>query len=176
MKATQRPRWCQRCRELRPWQKVRLLGARASYRACATCGGRTNPRMPGRKKRVPRPGSWRLLMKDCDDLARARAHARGACEKCGRTKADARMEWAHGMGRAYHAVRHLDENGRLLCYRCHTFFTNHWPEWQEFLIGKMGAERFAYIWEHRNDRCGAEALARTLAVLRAGEPCTEVST
>jgi len=115
-----------------------------------------------------------LLMKACDDIARARAHARGGCEKCGRTRADARLEWAHGMGRAYHAVRHLDENGRLLCYKCHTFFTNHWPEWEEQLTRWMGAERFAYVWEHRNDHCDRESLAWTLERLQTGEPHAEV--
>jgi hypothetical protein len=126
--------------------------------------------MPGTKKRVPKPGSWKVLMKQCDDIARARAHARGnECENCGVPRGKARLEWAHGFGRAYHAVRHVDDNGRLLCYKCHTWFTRrHYEEWREWLIARMGLARFEELRARRNDLCDIPALERTLAVLQAG--------
>lgn len=167
----QRPRWCPKCRESKPWQKIRLLGARASFKACLSCGSRVRPRKPGTKKRVPRPDSWKALMKACDDIARERAHSRGYCEHCHKAASVVKLEWAHGLDRIYHAVRHLDDNGRLLCCRCHTWFTHRWPEWEDWMIHRVGMERWVEIMRRRNDRCGVPELQATLAVLKSGEPC-----
>jgi len=110
----------------------------------------------------------------CDDLARERARGRGVCEieGCGATARARRMEWAHGFSRRYHAVRHLDANGRYLCYKHHTWYSDRGEEWREWLREKIGIEAFEEMRAHRNDRCDAQYLARVLAVLESGRPCT----
>ena len=128
------PRWCKRCNALKPWQKVRLLGARASFRACLDCGGRTLKATPGKRRHsnpTKRPikkladGLWALIV-------RHKCH--GRCIACGTT---ALIQAAHIVSRRYHSTRYRLDNGVPLCAGCHRAYTSDPLGWKQFIDWRL---------------------------------------
>lgn len=142
--AEQRPRWCPKCWALRGWRKVRLPGARASYRACEQCDTRTQRRIPraagGRKPRKTR--TIKLIVLDA--LAREICRARGRCEATGHdgVTCSRDLQWAHIVGRSYHKVRWDEDNCFLLCSAHHIFYTDRHLHWERFVVLKIGAAHY----------------------------------
>lgn len=175
----QRPRWCSKCRDYQPWSKVRLMGARAGFKACIQCGGRTSPRKPvkfGGKAKRP-PTEYKRLLKIADDLARPIAWARGHCEELDwnpEHKCRGVLQWAHGHSRVYHSLRHVQRNGRLLCAGRHHWYGKHPLDWDDRLLKLFGEEDYWVLRNRRNDWKGmtneqrCEELRYVIERLRAG--------
>jgi len=51
------------------------------------------------------------------------------CQSCGSTD---RLQCAHIFSRRYHSIRWYLLNALALCAKCHTFFTHHPAEWEQF--------------------------------------------
>ena len=51
------------------------------------------------------------------------------CQACGDTKT---LQWAHVHSRRYHSIRWLRANSVVLCAACHTRYTHHPLEWEQW--------------------------------------------
>lgn len=100
-----------------------------------------------RKTRPPRKqkSERARLIEELDAIARKRAHAKGACENCGRTPPAVGLQWAHGWRREYYSVRWLNDNGRCLCAGCHWMYTNNGNLWEAWLQVRLGMERYLEV-------------------------------
>ena len=67
------------------------------------------------------------------------------------------LQWAHLISRGYRGVRHMLDNGVVLCAGAHTYYTTRPLQWQEFCLRRLGSERWAEL----------EALALEVASGRA---------
>jgi len=68
--------------------------------------------------------------------------ARGACECCGKTLS---LQCAHIVSRRYARTRTRLDNAFCLCAGCHMHFTE-WPmEFAEFVVNRIGAEKYAEL-------------------------------
>ena len=81
------------------------------------------------------------LVKKADILFGAAVRAAGICES-GRDKHAGPLQCAHGFSRRYHGTRWELRNAFSLCAGCHVFFTHRPIEWDEWMRGRMGAERY----------------------------------
>lgn len=66
----------------------------------------------------------------------------GRCHRCGATTS---LQCAHVLSRRYMGVRFDERNAICLCARCHMFFTHRPLEWEEYVLGFMGADLFAEL-------------------------------
>lgn len=89
------------------------------------------------------------LMQRVDAEARRRVFERDG-ERCqddrGHVCAGA-LSWAHLIGRGYRGVRHLADNGVVLCAGAHTYYTERPLEHQEFCLRRLSPERWQELEE-----------------------------
>lgn len=70
--------------------------------------------------------------------------SRGYCENCGQAwlSTGSKLECAHIVSRRFSRTRTRQDNAFCLCSRCHLRFTE-WPlEFAEFVLSKIGQERY----------------------------------
>ena len=77
------------------------------------------------------------LKAECDRLFSLHIRNRGACES-GRPNHAGGLQCAHGFSRRYLGVRWNESNAWALCAGCHTFYTHHPIEWDDWLADKWG--------------------------------------
>lgn len=53
------------------------------------------------------------------------------------------LQWAHIISRRYLNTRWDLDNAFCLCHACHFFFTSHPVEWENFVVEKIGEERYS---------------------------------
>ena len=87
------------------------------------------PKPRKRKARAPYKVADELFSK----IIRLRDQA--VCQNCGKTDFP---QCAHGFSRSYRAIRWDERNAWCLCRGCHTYFTHHPLEWDEWLIERLG--------------------------------------
>jgi len=131
--------WCPRCKARMTYERIRLPGARASFKSCCECHGRILRRRPlkqGGKR--PRPKSERKeLVAQLDAVFSRIVRSVGQCERCGKLDPKA-LQCAHGIGRSYHWVRWDRRNAWCLCAGCHRYMTGRPEEWREWRLGPGG--------------------------------------
>lgn len=87
----------------------------------------------------------------------------GCCRKCGSSEY---LQCAHGFSRSYRAVRWDEINAFALCRGCHTYFTHHPLEWDEWLLDEWGEGVYRQV-RQRALRDPNPDLAEIVPVLRA---------
>lgn len=82
-----------------------------------------------------------------DDIARDACRSRGRCENptCKFKSLNYVLQWAHIVSRSYHATRWDANNCLCLCAGCHKYFTDRPLEWEEFIVGMIGASMLLEI-------------------------------
>jgi len=66
----------------------------------------------------------------------------GRCECCGETM---HLQCAHVFSRRYLSTRWDFQNAMCLCRGCHVRYTHRPLEWEQFVIGKIGAGVYASL-------------------------------
>jgi 5-methylcytosine-specific restriction endonuclease McrA len=114
-------------------------------------------RTPIRRKLTP-------SIKELDDMARTlvmlRANAGlatdegrnqwyGACQRCLRT---GWLSWCHVFTRAARSVRWDEDNAWAWCRGCHRYMDQHWEQKRDWVIAKIGQERFDMLKLRSNGR------------------------
>lgn len=97
-----------------------------------------------KKKRRKKSDRQKMIAK-CDTLCGRIVRSVGHCES-GRDEHDGPLQWAHGFGRGYHAVRWDPRNSWALCRSCHCFYTHRDLEWKDWMRAKLGDEEFDTLW------------------------------
>ena len=77
------------------------------------------------------------LKAECDRLFSLKIRERGECES-GRPNHAGGHQCAHGFSRRYQTVRWNETNAWCLCAGCHTFYTHHPIEWDDWLVDRWG--------------------------------------
>ena len=100
------------------------------------------------------------------------------CQKCGRVYSPdncANLHTAHFHGRGHENVRFDEQNTLLLCgIPCHQYFDTHKTEFKEFMLNRLGRERYdllelrAHIYKKRDDRADAIILRQMLKEIEGG--------
>jgi len=104
------------------------------------------------------------------------------CQKCGRAYSPdnaANLQVAHFHSRRHENTRFDAENTLLLCgIPCHQYFDTHRTEFEEFMLNRLGQERYdllelkAHITKKRDDRGDALVIRAMIKELEHGEPIT----
>lgn len=92
--------------------------------------------------RVKKGSSQKARVEHLDRLFSVLTRASGSCVHCGSTE---RLQCAHGFSRRYRNVRWDPRNAFCMCQGCHLFFTHRPLEWDEWLLGRWGADLYAEI-------------------------------
>lgn len=71
--------------------------------------------------------------------------AKGFCENCNAT--NVRLECAHIIGRRNSQVRTDLENCFCLCHNCHQWFTDHPPQFAQFIFDQRGEAWYWALYE-----------------------------
>ena len=66
----------------------------------------------------------------------------GACQRCSRTRP---LSWCHIFTRGAWSVRWDLENSWAWCKGCHRYLDQHWEEKFEWIVRRIGPERFALL-------------------------------
>ena len=87
------------------------------------------------------------------------------CQKCGRVYSEdscRNLQVAHFNGRGHENVRFDEDNTLCLCgIPCHRYFDTHKTEFKEWMVKRLGQERYdmldlrAHIRKDRDDRADA---------------------
>ena len=86
------------------------------------------------------------LMARIDAEARRRVFERDErCQDDREHECRGPLQWAHLIGRGYRGVRHMQDNGAVLCAGAHTYYTTRPLEWQDWCLRRLGAERWAEL-------------------------------
>lgn len=99
--------------------------------------------IPKAKKRKTK--KKQTLAAECDKLAGQIARSRGRCCTAtdGLVECKGNLQWAHGFGRGYHAVRYDPRNGFCQCAAHHFFYTNRPIQWDDWLRAEWGDDLYA---------------------------------
>lgn len=102
--------------------------------------------IPKAKKRKTK--KKQTLSAECDKLAGQIARAKGCCctANDGLVECKGNLQWAHGFGRGYHAIRWDARNGFCQCAAHHWFYTNRDLEWKDWLRAEWGESLYAEMW------------------------------
>ena len=102
-----------------------------------------------------------------------RLQERNTCQYCGRVYSPDNLRnlgVAHFHGRSHENVRFDEENTLCLCnIPCHRYMDQHKTEFGEFMLKRLGQERFdllalrAHIHKDRDDRADALVIRHLLA-------------
>jgi hypothetical protein len=107
-----------------------------------TCGSRTNPRMPGRKKRR---SPLAIGIELADELFRKIVVTGRRCighPDLRGVKCNESTQVAHLVSRVYKNVRWDEDNAVELCCGAHRAYTSLPIEWERFCINHLGQERY----------------------------------
>lgn len=66
----------------------------------------------------------------------------GCCERCGKHYGWKGLQTSHYHGRAKRSTRYDEDNAMGLCFGCHQYFGSNPLEHTEFMIKRLGQEKF----------------------------------
>lgn len=95
------------------------------------------PRPKAKKRKKTKK---QTLAQQCDTLCGQIVRARGYCEASGADGVACKgsLQWCHGFGRGYHAVRWDIRNGFCMCSAHHLHFTHRPIQWEDFMRSHLG--------------------------------------
>jgi len=67
---------------------------------------------------------------------------RGTCQRCRRIQ---NLSWCHVFTRGAWSVRWDPENSWAWCRGCHRYLDQHWDAKMDWIIGKIGKDRFELL-------------------------------
>lgn len=85
------------------------------------------------------------LSKQCDTLCAEiiKRRAGHECQSRRDVVHDFAVQWAHGFGRGYHAVRWDLRNSWCLCRSCHMYYTHRPIQWDDWMRETLGEAEYA---------------------------------
>jgi 5-methylcytosine-specific restriction endonuclease McrA len=103
----------------------------------------------------PQPFKAKTEIRKLDKFCREIVFARDGhkCVRCGKTKDNAALHWAHTITRAAKSVRWYLPNSQVLCYYCHFRWAHEYPlQFAEFVAERLGPELYVLLIRKSNDK------------------------
>jgi len=126
---------CKRCQKNR---KIRFYATPRAHN-CTLC----IKQKKGEKKKIAKLQSQTYWVDKMDTITRTECYKRGHCE--GDREHSSVLQWAHIVSRRYKSTRWRLDNCFLLCSACHTYYTHRPLEWDIFVAGKIGEEKYLQL-------------------------------